>query len=67
MDDQLTQVIDLLINYFLEELVEEARLNHLASSADPPSEVHKMEEPLPSYTDISSDVIPEDSLPLPVV
>lgn len=66
MDDQLTLVIDLLINYFLEGLVEEARLNLHASSADPPSEVHNTEEPLPSYTDISSDVIPEDSLLLPV-
>jgi hypothetical protein len=66
MDDQLTLVIDLLINYFLEGLVEEARLNHLASSADPPSEVRNTEEHLLSYTDILSDVIHEDILQLPV-
>lgn len=67
MDDQLTRVIDLLINYFLDGLIEEARLGHPASNADPPSEVHRMEEPLPSYTGISSDEIPEDILPLPAV
>jgi hypothetical protein len=66
MEDQLNMVIDLLINYFLEDLYEEARLNHHASDADPPSGVHNNEEFRPSYIDITSDVILEDNLPLPL-
>jgi len=63
----MTTVIDILINYFLEGMVEEVHPSPHASDDDPPWEVRSMEECHPACSDRLLHATPEDSRQLPLV